>query len=126
MFVICCFQELPEEQKKKFTEQAKLFNERNSTRGGQGSAPKQIPKKVSEDPEKCSEADHGVMEAERKVVCQIFEQTEWRSQPIVVCHFSMYCEPDHAEHFIPAEVGLATFSLQEGVTDNFSRIIEPG
>lgn len=117
----------------KFTEKAKRFNERIKSRGGGGGGgskgptpPKQIPKKISEDPEQGSEADKEAIEAGRQIVCQIFEQTDWRSQPIVVCHFSLYCEPDYAEHFLPAEIGLSTFSLMGGVTDNFSRIIEPG
>lgn len=62
----------------------------------------------------------------RAMVCKMFENSEWRSQPIVVCSFSLYVDPGLQDMYLPAEVGLSAFSLENGVLDNYARIIDPG
>ncbi|CAL8071615.1 unnamed protein product [Orchesella dallaii] len=62
-------------------------------------------------------------------VWKMFSSGDWIAKPIVICSFSVYYEPNDSkpdEKFIPAEIGLTAFSLEQGVIDNYARIIDPG
>jgi len=64
----------------------------------------------------------------RSIVWNMFGTDDWIKKHIIICNFSLFFEVNPnclLEDFIPAEIGLAAFSLQDGVVDNFARLIDP-
>lgn len=50
-----------------------------------------------------------------------------RGQRIVICSFSrVYNDNNRPDDYTPAEIGLTVMSIDEGIKDNFGRIIDPG
>lgn len=48
-----------------------------------------------------------------------------RVKRITLVKFASYCSTADNE-YIPAEIGLVTFSLRDGIIDNYSALIDPG
>lgn len=130
-FYIFFLQALSQEERNKYCEKAKQLNERVQRAK---SNPSQARGKVQQPLTNTANfvtsdempPEHKIeMEESRASVFKIFRSEDWASHPIVICHFTLYNELEyyHDMH-IPAEIGLSTMSLNNGVIDNYARIID--
>jgi hypothetical protein len=65
--------------------------------------------------------------AQCKAICDVAnpDGMDPRDRQIILIQFSSYCWTDDGE-YVPAEIGMATFTLRDGIIYNYSALIDPG
>ncbi|XP_075233657.1 germ-plasm component protein maelstrom [Lycorma delicatula] len=72
------------------------------------------------------ERDKRIMdEIIRDTIRHLDKNTTLRTKVFHVIHINYYCETD-TRHFIPAEIAIAKFNLEDGIIDTLHRYVSPG